>query len=124
MLMGAMTGLVSAVVGCGQPAERTADTNPNQMFSGINLSNSPTGYTFGLVVDEDRDGTPDYITYDPVKGGNRILYVRPGFEPKSENFIVDSTTRVMDNVTLEAARQALMQQTTLRNSLKAYDLKQ
>ena len=107
MLMGAMAGLVGCVVGCGQPSERPVDTNPNPMFGCVNLSTSKTGYTFGLVVDEDRDGTPDYVTYEPVRGGNRILYLRPGFEPKHPSFIVDQNTREMDAHMQAYARQAM-----------------
>jgi hypothetical protein len=122
MLMGAMTGLVLAVAGCERP-EVPVDTNPNPMFGAINLTNAPTGYTPGLIVDEDRDGTPDYITFEHTRGGNRILYVRPDFTPKSTNYVTDSNTKVMDHVTMEAARQAMRYQTDLKNSLKAYNTK-
>jgi len=107
MLMGAITGLALAVGGCSPQPKPVADVNPNPMYGCVNLSDSRTGYTFGLVVDEDRDGTPDYVTFDPRTGGNRILYVRPGFQPKSETFVVDQNTKVMDEHMAKMAGQAM-----------------
>jgi hypothetical protein len=125
MLMGTMAGLVSAVVGCGQVAERQVDTNPNPKYGFVNLSTDKSCYNAGLIVDEDRDGMPDLIV--PANGSSGLryaLFVREGFQPKSGEYIVDSRAKVMDNITLEAARQAMFKENQLNNTLKAYDPKQ
>lgn len=107
MLMGAITGLALAVAGCERP-QVTPGTNPNPMFGYVNLSNSLTGHRPGLIVDEDRDGTPEYIAYEPtVSGTADILFVRQGYKPNHPSFMTTPRTGVMDYHMLLYAKQSL-----------------
>lgn len=116
MLMGAITGLALAVTGCNMP-EREPDTNPNPMVGYVNLSDSKTGHTPGLIIDEDRDGLPDYIVPDTYQTGPEyVLFLREGFEPRRPKYLKDSRTRVMDREMLTRAKKSLESQ----NSLSTY----
>jgi len=96
ILNGAMAGLM-ALTGCSMP-EREPDTNPNPMYGYVNLDTHKMGYTPGIIVDEDRDGLPDYVVPDNMyTGPSYALFVREGFDKsKHPKFIVDSRTEVMN----------------------------
>ena len=124
IFIGAITGLVSTVLGCNVP-QREPDTNPNPRYGYVNLSENKELCTPGLIIDEDRDGTPDYISR-PVTGYSSpqyVLFVREGFKPKHFAYRVDSWTKTMSPEMLAEAKKAIDIQNSLRVLMQNYPTK-
>lgn len=96
--------------GCEKPKTPSVskDTNPNYTYTPINIADDKKGLYLALIVDEDRDGEPDYIAAEKRTGGNKIVFLRDGYNPAFPEYTISPDTKVMNQEMRDRCKIAMI----------------
>jgi hypothetical protein len=124
-LLGAFTG-VSLLSGYKIIAQKTKqieslDRNQNISMAPVNIG-SRTGIRKYVVVDENRDGTADYIATNTGDSfGDDIIFKRRNYNPIINQYKIRSFTKTMTPILEQRANEALENQRLLTDAFNISD---
>ncbi|HLC55962.1 MAG TPA: hypothetical protein VJJ23_01885 [Candidatus Nanoarchaeia archaeon] len=89
----ALTLTTTLLLSCDNSNVHKQQLNYNQLYGMINLAEGD-GFTPALIVDENRDGSPDYIAEYTNSDKENILWLKEGYKPTIKKFVITEYTRI------------------------------